>query len=85
MDGTLEFTNNDVKRLIRKNIYDAHRKVLLENLKNIAEVHATLSNISPKTKQSEPFLLINDEEKHIIIFTCESNLRFLCKISDMYI
>jgi len=57
MNGTLEFTNNDVKRL-KKNIYDARRKVLSENPKNIAEVHATLSNISPKTKQGEPFLLI---------------------------
>jgi len=84
MDGTPKFTNNDVKRL-RKNIYDARRKVLPENPKNIAEVHATLSNISPKTKQAEPFSLINDEEKQIIIFTCESNLQFLCEISDIYI
>jgi len=82
MEGTSDFTNNDVKRL-RKNIYDARKKVLPTNPKNIAEVHETLININTNTKQGEPFLLINDEEKHIIIFTCESNMRFLCEIDDL--
>jgi len=70
MESSSDFTNNDVKRL-RKSIYDARKKVLPENPKNIAEVHETLSNISTNTKQFEPFLQINDEEKHIIIFTCD--------------
>lgn len=83
MEGTSDFTNNDVKRL-RKNIYDARKKVLSANPKNIAEVHETLININTNTKQGEPFLLINHEEKHIIIFTCESNMRFLCEIDDLY-
>lgn len=83
MEGTSDFTNNDVKRL-RKNIYDARKKVLPANPKNIEEVHETLININTNTKQGEPFLLINDEEKHIIIFTCESNMRFLCEIDDLY-
>ncbi|KAF0757884.1 Uncharacterized protein FWK35_00013416 [Aphis craccivora] len=83
MEGTSDFTNNDVKRL-RKNIYDARKKVLPANPKNIAEVHETLNNLNTNTKQGEPFLLINDEEKHIIIFTCESNMGFLCEIDDLY-
>jgi len=47
-------------------------------------LHETLNNINTNTKQGEPFLLINDEEKHIIIVTCESNMRFLCEIDDLY-
>jgi len=60
MEGSSDFTNNDVKRL-RKNIYDARKKVLPANPKNIAEVHKTLININTNTKQGKPFLLINDE------------------------
>lgn len=81
MEGTSEFTNNDIKRL-RKNIYDARKKVLPENPKNIAEVHETLSNIN--TKQGKPFLLINNEEKLILVFSCQSNMRFLCEVNDLY-
>jgi len=70
MEGSSDFTNNNVKRL-RQSIYDACKKVLPENPKSIAQAH-------------EQFLLINDEEKLIIIFTCGSNMRFLCEINDLY-
>ncbi|KAF0762090.1 FLYWCH-type domain-containing protein [Aphis craccivora] len=70
------------KKIILKEI--SEMEVLPANPKNIAEVHETLNNINTNTKQGEPFLLINDEEKHIIIVTCESNMRFLCEIDDLY-
>jgi len=38
-----------------------------------------------KTKQGEPFLLMNDTEKNIIIiFSCISNILFLKEIKTLY-
>jgi len=35
--------------------------------------------------QGEPFLLLNDDSKNVLIFSCAKNLNFLCDIQTIYI
>lgn len=56
----------DVKR-ITKNIYEKRKKILPANHNDLAEVHKALNDLKPVIKESEPFLLFNDIEKHVII------------------
>jgi hypothetical protein len=37
-----------------------------------------------KTKQNENILLVNDEKENIIIFSCETNLKFLSTVDNIY-
>lgn len=78
-----QFTTTDIKR-IRKNVYDARRKVLPSCPTSLEEVHSSLEKMDIKTKQGEPFLLVNDTEKNIIIFSCTSNILFLKEIETLY-
>jgi hypothetical protein len=55
-----------------------------QNPTNIADAHNVLNSIDVKTKQNENFLLINDEKENIIIFSCETNLRFLSTVDNIY-
>jgi hypothetical protein len=38
-----------------------------------------------KTNQNQDFLQVNDKEKHIIIFSCHTNLKFLSTTSKIYV
>ncbi|XP_027848187.2 uncharacterized protein LOC114127990 [Aphis gossypii] len=78
-----DITINDITR-IRKNIYENRRKIMPPNPTNIADAHNVLNLIDVKTKQSEHFLLVNDEKENIIIFSCETNLRFLSIVDNIY-
>lgn len=78
-----QFTTTDIKRL-RKNIYEARRKVLPANPKNLQEVHEYLGAMDLKTKQGEDFLLINDQQKNIVIFSCHTNILFLKEVDTLY-
>jgi len=79
----LQFTTMDIKR-IRKNVYDARCKVLPSCPTSLEEIHSLLEKMHIKTKQGEPFLLVNDKEKNIIIFSCTSNILFLKEIETLY-
>lgn len=79
-----DITINDINR-IRKNIYENRRKIMPQNPTNIVDAHNALNSIDVKTKQSENFLLVNDEKENIIIFSCcETNLRFLSTVDNIY-
>lgn len=70
---------------IRKNIYNCRRKLLPGPLpRNISEVHDAVSNYSPKTCRDEIFLFLNHLEFNIIVFSCETNIRLLCKLKTLY-
>jgi len=45
--------------------------------KDINEIYKVLININIMTKKNEIFLLINNKETNIIIFTCLTNLKYL--------
>jgi len=34
--------------------------------------------------QGEPFLLLNDDSKNVLIFSCAKNLNFLCDVQTIY-
>jgi hypothetical protein len=78
-----DITINDINRT-RKNIYENRRKIIPLNITNIADAHNVLNSINVKTKQNENFLLVNDEKKNIIIFSCEANLKFLSTVDNIY-
>jgi hypothetical protein len=70
-----EITVNDISR-IRKNMYENRRKTLSANPKSIAEVYQALNSMNIETKPKENFLLLNNENKNIIIFSCYTNLKY---------
>lgn len=78
-----QFTTTDIKRL-RKNIYEARRKVLPAKPTNLQEVHEFLETLDLKTKQGEDFLLINDKQKNIVIFSCYTNILLLKEVDTLY-
>jgi len=51
---------------------------------SLEEVHLSLAKMHLKTKQGEPFLLVNDKKHNIIIFSCTSNILFLKEIETLY-
>ncbi|KAF0709194.1 MULE domain-containing protein [Aphis craccivora] len=57
---------------VRKNMYESQRKILLANPTSIQSVHDSLRNMNILKMQSEPFLLLNDDSKNVLIF-------FICK------
>jgi len=73
-------TSNDFN-VIRKSIYRSRRKVLPLIPTNITEAHMALNTPETTfTTKNEPFVLVNDEIKNIIIFSCKTNLTFLCYV-----
>jgi hypothetical protein len=63
---------------VRKKIYNAKRAKLPPLPKNMADTHEALDSISVKTTKQDQFLLANDKENNIVIFSCFVNLHFLC-------
>jgi hypothetical protein len=50
------------------------------------EVHDAIDKMDIKTNKEEPFVLHNDRETGIIIFSCTSNLRCLCnEVQEIFI
>ncbi|KAE9524590.1 hypothetical protein AGLY_014640 [Aphis glycines] len=76
------FTSNDFN-VIRKSIYRSRRKVLPLIPTTIAEAHMALNTPETTfTTKNEPFVLVNDEIKNIIIFSCKTNLMFLYNVVE---
>lgn len=48
-----------------------------------AEVHSALSVMSVKTIKEEDFILVNDEDQGIVIFSCTSNLKALSQTKTL--
>jgi len=46
--------------------------------KSINEVHEVLESMETVTNRNTIFLLINDRQEKIIIFSCDTNLKTLC-------
>jgi len=71
-------TTDDIS-LVRRNIYKARRKMVPPLPKTMEELQNSISNLDLKTDLNEQFLLINDPNCHIIIFSCDTNLKVLCE------
>jgi hypothetical protein len=81
---------NDTKLLIYnlsficRNVCNKKTKYHPPLPKNINEVHEALINMNIMTDKIEHFLLINDKETNIIIFTCFTNLKYLCSMENIF-
>ncbi|XP_025198937.1 uncharacterized protein LOC112597199 [Melanaphis sacchari] len=76
-------TTDDIS-LVRRNIYNARRKMVPPLPKTMEELQNSISNLNLKTDLNEQFLLINDPNCHIIIFSCDTNLKVLCESEIIY-
>jgi hypothetical protein len=65
---------------IRRNIHKAPSSHLPPLPTNIEETHEALSAVQVLTSLEEQFLLVNDSEKNIVMFSCRTNLQFLSSI-----
>lgn len=77
-------TTNDISAL-RKCVYRARRQFLPTNPTCIADIHSAVSLVNTLTTNDEEFLLVNDDISNIIIFSCNTNLKMLCKSEIIYV
>lgn len=82
--GIDTFTTKDIVR-VRQNIYNARASALIKLPKNISDFHAAIESTPILTNKNECFLLKNDKENNIVIFSCFSNLKFLSSTSSWYV
>jgi hypothetical protein len=68
---------------IRRNMYVARRSTLPPMPRNIQDVHNALNTVLTKTVRNEEFLLVNDIDSNIIIFSRYTNLNFLCSVENL--
>ncbi|KAL4153054.1 hypothetical protein QTP88_000887 [Uroleucon formosanum] len=72
-------------RNIKRNIYNARRKILPPFPKSIEEIQLLLDERGVQTNRDELFLLINNKELKYIVFSCISNLKALALSKWLYI
>lgn len=82
--GIDTFTTTDIVR-VRQNIYNVRASALIKIPKNITEFHSAVESSPIMTHKNECFLLKNDKENNIVIFSCLSNLKFLSSTSSWYV
>jgi hypothetical protein len=80
-----KLTSTDV-RYMKNNLNRNKLKSIPKLPKFLEEVHQFLGEVEilVKTVQNENFLCINDKLLNIIVFTCPSNLRFMCSHNMVY-
>ncbi|XP_054260664.1 uncharacterized protein LOC128985298 [Macrosteles quadrilineatus] len=76
-------TRQDVT-FIRNNLYRAKSKTMPKLPKTTEELQTALENITTTTSKGEEFLLVNDRENKIVIFSCDENLKFLSKSETIF-
>lgn len=80
-----DITLNDIQR-IRRNIYTARSQVRPPLPRTLNDLHTVLEEYTRlTTSKGERFLLVNDSQRNIIIFTTKSNLEFLSTCSCVYV
>lgn len=77
-------TTSDLKN-IRKSIYRARRSILPPLPRTIQDVHRALDFSMCKTNKDEDFLLINNHDLNIVLFSCFTNLKYLCTRDKIFI
>jgi hypothetical protein len=67
-------------------VYGERRKKFPKLPKSCLESHCALEDIKEKiiTNRKENFLMINDVESNIIIFSCDVNLKHLCRCTRTF-
>jgi hypothetical protein len=80
-----QLTIDDVKS-VKRSIYGERRKKFPKLPKSCLESHCALEDIKERiiTNRKENFLMINDVESNIIIFSCDVNLKHLCRCTRTF-
>lgn len=80
-----ELTISDLQS-VKRSIYGERRKTFPNLPKNINEVFDTLENMKSEinTNRQEDFLIANDSNNGIVIFSCKTNLEHLCKCENIF-
>lgn len=84
-EDSTSITTTDLS-YIRKNMYNARRKLQPVLPKSKAEVHSSLKPETQfQTSRKEEFLLVNSEYSNILVFSCFTNLKHLCLSPKIYV
>lgn len=83
-NSTNSITTQDVK-YIKHNMLQARASVRPKLPKNRQEVHDILQTMDIKTYDGKQFLQTNDAEKGVLFFSTEGNLKFLSKLTTIYV
>lgn len=71
---------------IQKSMYGSQRLICSVHSTSISDdVHNSISSFDTMTTLNEKFLLVNDKTSNIVMFSCNSNLEFLCKSEIVYV
>lgn len=76
-------TTKDIK-CIRNNISYNKLKLIPKLPQSASEVQEFLDSVAITTLKNENFLLINNKEKNIVVFSCEKNLKFMCNQETLF-
>lgn len=86
-----ELTAMDEKNLHQSDIKSVYKAIYRERRKRHPtlpksrdDVHISLSNMAIETSKSDSFLLVNDSDNGIVIFTCRANLECLCLVDELF-
>ena len=71
--------------LIRKNLYNARRKLLPPLPTSVQQTFDILAKINIETSRGENVLLFNDAADQIAVFSCKSNIEFIGKVRRIYL
>jgi hypothetical protein len=66
-------------------MHKARSSKLLHLITDTEETHEALFAVQVHTSSKEQFLLVNDSEKNIVMFSCRTNLKFLSSIDVLYV
>lgn len=70
---------------IKKNLYNSRRKELPALPVNISEVHQALCQVDTQSNFGETMLKVNDSLNNIIMFSTDSNLKYLCTRDKIFV
>lgn len=77
--STLKTITTKDFELLRNNITYARLKNFPKRPKSIEATQEVLDSFQVKTCRDENFLAVNDRDSQIVIFSCDSNLQFMCR------
>lgn len=83
-DAEVNITTQDLDN-IRKSVYRSRRSVLPILPRSLEDVHDALESSVIKTNKDEDFLLVNNRNLNIILFSCRTNLQYLCSRPKIYV
>lgn len=70
---------------IRNNLYNNRRKHQPPLPKSTKEVIDMLRTVTVQTIREEDFLFINDQDTRIVVFSCSTNIRYLCSNETIFL